>query len=251
MYKKLPYEQYFIDTSNDWAHTGKARFDIKYKTVKYKYKGVECYAEYEVHYEADRDVIQVNFQQTNEKIDWFVNFIFVPKYYDRFKEGNKWITLRIHNGWATMYKAMKHHVRNAVDYYLQLHPRAEVEIVGWSLGSGQAMLCAQDLYHNFGIRSYLYTYGSVNPFKTNIFNRRKIRNYLRGCCKEVYNFSDLSDIVTYVPFRIWGFIKFKRVNVGSFNFFHLFNPYEYHTHYWKEELYKNIYKKENKKCQKK
>lgn len=64
------------------------------------------------------------------------------------------------------------------------------------------MLCAQDLYHNFGIRSYLYTYGSVNPFKTNIFNRRKIRKYLRGCCKEIYNFSDLSDIVTYVPFRI-------------------------------------------------
>ena len=191
-----------------------------------------------MHYEADRDVIQINFEQTDSKVDWFVNFMFVQKYYDSFEDSGDKITLRVHNGWAAMYKAMKHRIRNKLDYYLQLHPTAEVEIVGWSLGSGQAMLCAQDLYHNFGIRSYLYTYGSVNPYKTNIFNRRKIKRYLNRCCKAIYNFSDKSDIVTYLPFRIWGFIKPKRVNVGSFCIFKLFNPNKYHTHYNEEELYK-------------
>ena len=236
-YKRLPFPQYFIDTSDDFNNTGKARYEIKYDQVMYKYKNKWVCADWEMHYEADRDVIQINFEQTDSKVDWFVNFMFVQKYYDSFEDSGDKITLRVHNGWAAMYKAMKHRIRNKLDYYLQLHPTAEVEIIGWSLGSGQAMLCAQDLYHNFGIRSYLYTYGSVNPYKTNIFNRRKIKRYLNRCCKAIYNFSDKSDIVTYLPFRIWGFIKPKRVNVGSFCIFKLFNPNKYHTHYDDPSLY--------------
>ena len=123
-----------------------------------------------------------------------------------------------------------------------LHPDAEVEIIGWSLGSGQAMLCAQDLFYNYNVKARLFTYGSVNPFKTNIFNRRKIKRYLNECCKEVYNFADRSDIVSYLPFRlIFGFIKIRRVNIkGRFKLFGLFNPKKYHTHYDDEELYSKI-----------
>ena len=245
MYKKLRYEQYFIDTSNDYNQTQKARFKIKYEDVQYTYKNILCHANFEVHYEADRNVIQVNFEETNGKKDWFVNFMFVQKYYDTFVADHKKITLKVHNGWATMFKAMKHRVRYKVDTLLQMHPSAEIEIIGWSLGSGQAMLCAQDLNYNLGVRSHLFTYGSVNPFKTNIFNRRKIKKYLNSCCKEVYNFSDRSDIVTYLPFRIFGFIKFRRVNIeGRFKILGLFNPNLYHTHYDEAKLYRKIYKKE-------
>ena len=240
-YKKLPYSQYFIDTSNDYNNTGKARFKINYIDVPYIYKNKECHANYSIHYEEDRNVIQINFEETNGKIDWFVNFMFIQKYYDAFDYNSKPIILKVHNGWAAMYKAMKHQIRDEFVELYKLHKEAKVEIVGWSLGSGQAMLCAQDLYFNYGIKSYLYTYGSVNPFKTNIFNRRKIRRYLRDCCAEVYNFADKSDIVTYLPFRLFGFIKIKRVNVkGRFKLFGLFNPNKYHTHYDQEDLYSEI-----------
>ena len=69
MYTKLDYEQYFIDTSNDTNKTGKARYKIKYKDVEYVYKNKICHANYEMHYEKDRDVIQINFQETDGKID--------------------------------------------------------------------------------------------------------------------------------------------------------------------------------------
>lgn len=144
-----------------------------------------------------------------------------------------------------MYKAMKHKIRSEFTILNSAYPNAEVEIIGWSLGSGQAMLCAQDLNYNFGIKPHLFTYGSVNPFKVNLFNSRKIKKYLRDCCSEVYNFCDRSDIVTYVPFRILGFTKIRRVNVkGRFKLLGLFNPWKYHTHYDEQGLYTKIYKKD-------
>lgn len=245
MYKKLRFEQYFIDTSNDYNQTMKARFKINYTDIKYEYKDMICHANFEVHYEEDRNVIQVHFEETNGKKDWFVNFMFIQKYYDSFMYKGKKITLKVHNGWAKMFKAIKHQVRNKVKILLQEHPTAEVEIIGWSLGSGQAMLCAQDLNYNLGIKSHLFTYGSVNPFKTNIFNRKRIKSYLRSCCKEVYNFADRSDIVSYLPFRLFGFIKIRRVNIeGRLRILGLFNPGLYHTHYDEVKLYRKIYKKE-------
>jgi len=143
-------------------------------------------------------------------------------------------------GWARMYQAMKHAVRDAVQGYLKDHPTAEIEVIGWSLGSAMAQLCAQDLNYNFGIESHLFTYGSVNPFKMKFGVRRKTKKYLKGCCKEVYCFSHKSDIVTYVVPRIFGFRKINRVNLGKFKFFGLFNPMLYHCEYWKKELYEGI-----------
>lgn len=241
-YERLPYWQYFTDTSNDYNKKGTARYKIMYNDIPYVYKNKVCHANYEMHYESDRNVIQINFEETDGMLDWFVNLMFVDKYYDSFMYENKKLTLRVHNGWAKMYKAVKKIVRQKFyDLYL-LHPDAEVEIIGWSLGSGQAMLCAQDLYFNYGVKSHLFTYGSVNPFKTNIFNRKRTKRYLLSCCKEVYNFADRSDIVTYLPFRlIFGFIKIKRVNIkGRFKILGLFHPLKYHTHYDDESLYSNI-----------
>ncbi len=38
-YKRLPFSQYFIDTSADYNRTGKARYEIEYSQVVYPYKG--------------------------------------------------------------------------------------------------------------------------------------------------------------------------------------------------------------------
>ncbi len=246
-YNKLPYYQYFIDNSCDINNKGTARFKIEYIDVEYKINGISYHADYEIHYEKDRNVIQINFEGTTDKIDWVTNFIFLPKYYDTFIYNGKKITLRVHKGWGDMYKAVKYQIREKVKELIELHPNANVEIVGFSLGSGQAMLCAQDLNYNLNIKSYLYTFGSVNIYKTNIFNRRKTINYLRECCHRVYNFSDRSDIVTYTVPRIFGFVKLRRVNLkGRFKFFGLFRPLKYHLGYDDDYKYSKIYKREKK-----
>ena len=243
---RLSFSQYFIDTSGDFNHTGNARYQIHYTSVPYEYKGKKIDANYEMHYEEDRHTIQINFEATNGKLDWFANLMFVSKYYDTFIYGDKKITLRVHNGWAAMYKAMKHQIRDRLKVLLLAHPEAQIEVIGWSLGSGQAQLCAQDIFYNFGRKVFLYTYGSVNPFKTNIFNRRKIKKYLNECCLSVYNFSNVNDIVTYLPPRlIFGFIKIKRCPVGKpFAFWKLFHPGVYHTTYDDDTLYEKYYKEQ-------
>ena len=240
---RLNFSQYFIDTSGDFNNTGKARYVIHYSAIPYTYKGKTVYANYEMHYEEDRHVIQINFEATNGKTDWLANLCFVDKYYDTFTYNGKKLTLRVHNGWAAMYKAMKHEIRNRLKVLLLAHPEAQIEVIGWSLGSGQAQLCAQDIFYNFGRKVFLYTYGSVNPFKTNIFNRKRTRQYLNDCCLAVYNFSNVNDIVTYLPPRLFGFIKIKRCPVGRpFVFWKLFNPGVYHTTYDNEDLYRKYNK---------
>ena len=246
-YSKLPYYQYFIDTTNDYNNTGNKRLEIKYNDVSYTWKGVLTHANYAICYDKERNVIQVHFEGTKDLPDWYTNFIFTPKYYDTFKWNNKNITLKVHQSWGAMYKILKHYIRNGVKELLEIHKDAEVEVIGWSLGSGQAQLCVQDLYYNLGIKSHLFTFGSVNIFKTNIFDRNKIKKYLKDCCKEYHLFCNRNDIVTYAAPRIFGFIKINRTNVKSkFNFFGLFRPLKYHCHYDNESYYTRIMKKESK-----
>lgn len=244
-YSKLPYHQYFIDTNNDMNNKGNKSFEMKYNDVTYTWKGIETHANYEINYDDKRDVIQIHFQGTKDLPDWFSNFFFIPKYYDTFIWENKKITLKVHQSWAAMYKVMKHFIRNKVKELKEIHKSAEIEVIGWSLGSAQAQLCVQDLYYNLGIKSHLFTFGSVNLFKTNIFNRSKIKKYLRACCKEYHLFCNRNDIVTYVVPRIFGFIKIDRINVkGKFNFLGLFKPLKYHCHYDEISYYERIYKRE-------
>ena len=246
-YSRLNYGQYFIDTSDDFNHTGKALFKIEYQNVNYEYNGVLTHANYCIHYDNNRNVIQVHFEGTKDGPDWVTNLVFQPKYYDSFMWENKKITLKVHKSWAAMYKVMKHFIRNGVKELLEFHPTANVEVIGWSLGSGQAMLCSQDLNYNLGIKCHLYTFGSVNLFKTNIFNRRKTLKYLRSCCQSYHIFCNKSDIVTYLVPRIFGFVKFGRINLKKgFNLFGLFRVNPNHFVYDNESLYERIYRREMK-----
>ena len=87
-YQRLPYEEYFINTSEDYTHTGKVTYPVKYIAVKYnttkffKFFGLAHEVNYEIHYEPDRDVIQMHFQRTLGAIDWVANvFEFSSRYY--------------------------------------------------------------------------------------------------------------------------------------------------------------------------
>lgn len=247
-YQRLPYEQYFIDNSEDYNHTGKARREIHYRAVGYHCNeleerlGLHHEVNFEIFYEADRDVIQINFQKTNGRSDWFANIAeFSSRYYDAIDFEGKRLRLRTHHGWAEMYKTIKREVRQD---WLELHtqhPQAATEIIGWSLGSGQAILCAQDLNYNYGVKPYLYTFGSVRPFKYTLFNRKLMERYLSGICSECRNFANINDLVTYMPpFR--GFVMPERWSLGKgrVRLSRLLNPNLYHTIYDRTEFYQDI-----------
>ena len=244
-YNKLSFGQYYIDTSKDWRNSGKSRYDIKFNHVEFTYKlfkliPLKCSAEWEVHYEKDRNVIQVNFEQTHGTLDWIINLLFKEKMYDKFTwenpKGKKVkIILKASKGWSKMYKAMKHDVKIAVKNILNKHPDAFIEIIGWSLGSSQAQYACQDINYHFGILPYVYTYGSVKPWR----GGRKQKEYLKTTYKECYNFMHKKDIVTYMPPFI-GFFAMNPIKLGKFNPFSLFNPNKWHTEYGEEYLYEKI-----------
>ena len=244
-YNKLSFGQYYIDTSKDWRNSGKSRYDIKFNHVEFTYKlfkliPLKCSAEWEVHYEKDRNVIQVNFEQTHGTLDWIINLLFKEKMYDKFtwenSKGKKVkIILKASKGWSKMYKAMKHDVKISVKNILNKHPDAFIEIIGWSLGSSQAQYACQDINYHFGILPYVYTYGSVKPWR----GGRKQKEYLKTTYKECYNFMHKKDIVTYMPPFI-GFFAMNPIKLGKFNPFSLFNPNKWHTEYGEEYLYEKL-----------
>lgn len=245
-YQRLPFEQYFIDNSEDYNHTGKARRKVHYKAVTYSCHGLEHLlgfhheVNYEIFYEPDRDVIQLNFQKTNDNSDWFANIAeFSSRYYDSIDFMGQKLQLRVHHGWAEMYKTIKYEIRDAWQQLHTLHPTAATEIIGWSLGSGQAILCAQDLNYNFGVRSHLFTFGSVKPFRFTRKNRELTLRYLDTLCIECHNFAINNDIVTYMP-PFYGFTNLNRVNLGKEKrtLGRLLHPMHFHTIYDDETLYR-------------
>ena len=85
-YRRLPFAQYFINTSEDFNATRRSTVRVNYTAISYtsgaldKLLGLQREVNYEVHYEPERDVIQINFQRTIGFADWLVNFEFAGKY---------------------------------------------------------------------------------------------------------------------------------------------------------------------------
>lgn len=233
VYSKLPFEQYFIDTSQDTNKTGKVRNKVEYKSVTFDAKH---HAEYCVLYDAERNVIQVHFEKTNGKQDWKDNFDFPKQLYDTFEWEGKEIKLYVHTGWGNMYHALKHDMHEDLEKMMKEHPDATIEEIGWSLGSGLVQLGAQDINYRYGIKPYVYTFGSVKPFW---YTDKITPAYLQSTYTEVYNFCHKSDIVTYQPpFPCWHMLN--RVDLGKFHPVGLLDPWKYHTMYDNADLYKDI-----------
>lgn len=248
-YTHLPFPQYFIDTSNDFTRTGKAARQIDYQAIQYPCRnrlhrllGLQHEVNFEIHYEPERDVIQLNFQKTFGFTDWFANVVEFPAdYYDAIEFEGASLQLRVHRGWAEMYLAAKRVIRAKWQEYHRAYPTAETEIIGWSLGSGQAMLCAQDLNFNFGLRSHVFTYGSVKPFRGSKEDAEALERYLSTVCVECWNFADRNDVITYMPpFKRCTEISRVEVADKKRSFWRLLNPWRYHTHYDMDALYQQL-----------
>ena len=237
-YKRLPFYEYFANNSEHTIHTEYCRRVVSYKCLLYG-ESKKYGANYDVYYSEERQVIEVNFQCTEGIMDWLVNFKFAQKYYDSFVWEGSTIQLYVHSGWADMYIALKHTIRDEVKDILSIHPEAEIDVIGWSLGSALAQLCTQDLYFNLGRRVHLFSFGSVRPFKA---KEAIVQEYLLNCCCEVYNFADVNDIVTYMPpFKHWKNIRTCDVDLDGKGrkWYKLFKPTKYHTQYDQPYLYDN------------
>lgn len=247
-YRRLPFEEYFINTSEDFTHTGRVTYPVQYVALKYnttkigKLLGISHEVNYEIHYEPERNVIQMHFQRTFGTIDWIANiFEFASRYYTAIDFEGEPLQLRVHHGWGNMYVAAKWTIREDWEKFHEVYPDAETEIIGWSLGSGIACLCCQDLNYNFGIKPYLYTFGSVRPFQCTPLNKKRMHRYFETLYSDCANFADVNDLISYLPpFR--GFTMIRRVNVGTNlkrSFFRLIHPLRFHVHYDQPELYKD------------
>lgn len=244
-YKRLHYEQYFIDTSENYNKTDQIRNEVVYQSLDYSCNWFEkiFHFHHEVNfavlYDEKRDTIQIHFQKTNDNSDWIANILEFPsKYYDSFLFGEYEIELYIHRGWAKMYKTIKKQIREEWLAMHEAHPNAYTEIIGWSLGSGQAMLCCQDLNWNYGVKPYLYTFGSVRPFYCKKGKEAIMDSYLASISSHCYNFANRNDLVTYMPpFRRFRMIARKEVGGQRILVSKLLNPYRYHTMYNRAELY--------------
>ena len=234
MYKRLPFEQYFSDQSlGEWG--GKPRFEVNYKEVKYNNKDTAFYC---IMFDEIRDVYQIYFKETCTKRQWLVDFDFPTKYYDSFQYNGKDIQLKVARGWGKMYAALKWYIRRELQELIVNYGLKEIEIIGWSLGSALAQLCAQDLYFNFNLKAHVFTFGSVKPW----YGKNKaMREYLKDCYKECYNFYDWNDIVGYMV-CLPGYFALNRIIIkqDKKSFWKLFNPYKYHTEYFKADYYKQI-----------
>ena len=237
-YKRLPFEQYFIDQSLG-NYGGTRRFKVPYKKVEYKCRHNHPHdAYYAVIYDEERNVIQIYFKETSSKSQWLANFNFPDAYYDRFHYGDNDIQLKVARGWSDLYCALKHQIRDEYGALLKKYGKKEVEIIGWSLGSAIAELCAQDLFFNYKLRAHIFTFGSVKPF---CGKNKAMRAYLADCYKECYNFRDHNDIVGYmVPLSRYFALNHINIEQDKFSIFKLFKPQKYHTEYYKSEYYKDI-----------
>lgn len=236
-YKRINFGQYYVDQSLG-NYGGKPTITVEYKKVEYKGRFLKHDAYYCVLFNEVRNVYQIYFKETSSKSQWLANFNFPQKYYDSFQYNGNDIQLNAARGWSQLYCALKWYIRDELSALIKEHGKHEVEIIGWSLGSAIAQLCAQDLYFNYKIKSYVYTYGSVKPW---CGKNKNMKAYLADCTKAVYNFYDHNDIVGYmVPLCRYFALNHIKVTQDKFCLAKLFKPTKYHCEYYKEDYYKDI-----------
>ena len=89
-YERLPFAQYFLDTSGDYNHSGRPFREPDYQALRYPCSGKLrsllglCHeVNYAFRYDPERDAIEIHFEKTVGFTDWFANiFEFSSKYYD-------------------------------------------------------------------------------------------------------------------------------------------------------------------------
>jgi len=120
----------------------------------------------------------------------------------------------VHEGFFETYESSKQFVIDTVQKFYSEHPTANLYVTGFSLGGGQAVLCAVDLY-NVGFKPNLLTFGSPRP------GNKQFADYTNHLLLGVLNFrvTYASDAVAVLPLKLLGYkqvgtnVNFKRNGV--------------------------------------
>lgn len=169
--------------------------------------------------------IILQFEESDSKIDWVHNFLFVPW---RLKLDNKYVWTTY--GYACAYKSTNGIPLNRFIEEIKKHPDYKRIIRGWSFGSAMTKIALRHyiirMGHDLPINEVI-TYGDVKCW-FNPFWRFKLPRYV----DKVNEFVTVNDIVTWcVPF----FWRTHKSKVGDkFSFSKITHPEVYHTSY---ELY--------------
>lgn len=179
----------------------KAQFE---RCLDASYIHLENDADYAVQESSDGKTLYLLFQWTSSSYDWISNFDFVAKPYKDMD-----VTWRCHRGFLRVWKTIKPYIKGAVTNTKY----TKIYIVGYSHGAAIATLAHEYVWYNRpdlrseenpnGIIGYGFGcprcyFGSLLPWK-------KIPEELAQRWKNFYPIRNLSDLVTHVPPRIFGF----------------------------------------------
>ena len=178
--------------------------DCFLKCLKAEYVHVDNDGDYAFEESKDGKTLYLLFQWTRTAYDWISNFDFVAKPYKDME-----ITWRCHRGFLRVWKSIEPHIKELV----KNEKYKTIKIAGFSHGAAIATLAHEYVWFNRpdlrseenpdGITGYGFGcprcyFGSILPWK-------KIPQELAQRWVRFYPIRNLTDIVTHVPPRIFGF----------------------------------------------
>lgn len=222
---------FFIDNNYPWINSG-----LKNSTT------------YKIRYLPHLKLIQIAFQQSSGKFDWFINFLWFPMF--RIKPyKNMPVVYKTHMGFTKSYKSVRDEIFQKIEEICKNNEVTDIEVFGWSYGGAMTQLCVEDLTFNFienqehndwfGNKTPLITGMTIGAprvfFKTN----KKSWETIQKRFSRLIMIANVNDIVTHCPPSITGckhIIPLLGVGGKRANLFKLFKATTYHqmSEYTKE-----------------
>ena len=182
---------------------------IDYKRLLYLYKiclGIEYThvnndGDFAIRKYTDEGRLEIYFQCTNSKLDWFSNIDCVKRPYKDMK--TPW---KCHRGFLRVWKTIEPYIKDEI-----LNPiYKKIEIIGYSHGAAIAGICHEYVWFNRpDIRDNIFGYGVGCPrFYGSLFVKKSLK-------ERWANFAVIrnkNDIVTHVPPKIFFYSHVSKPN---------------------------------------
>lgn len=160
--------------------------------------GVQCYIR------RKKNILTITFRGSDSLKDWKTDFTFWKK---TIPYGNFLSPIRVHKGFLNAYKSPN--VRDVIQSNVS-DEITKIELSGHSYGAALAVLCAVDLEYNFPNKDIeVILFGCPR-----VGNRAFVKSYNQRVFK-TYRVENGNDMVTKVPFTLWGFHHVGiRIHIG-------------------------------------
>lgn len=204
--------------------------------------GLNKKTNYKIRYLEHLHLIQIAFEESNGKFDWFINFLFKGLYKVRPYK-NMAVIYKTHGGFTLSYKSIQDELYNKIGEICKEHEVSDIEIFGWSYGGAMTQLCLEDLtYHFIEQREHTewFSNGQALPVITGmtigaprVFYKTITSSWerLQTRLSRLIMIANVNDIVTHLPpsiFRSKHILPLYGVGKSKHMTFGIFNPWKYH-----------------------